>query len=347
MGLAQKLAEIEAEAYGTDTTQGRAERYVLVTLDLADGSNDTPDPEKAADYVRDYVHSALWDGPGDDSLRDAMGDSARFTVSDAHYGEIIGAEDNFDATRVYRPGTSVVHIRQQEGHEGTAYTLTEPDGREVVIDETGDLYHRLAHIIDVAYGDAEPNLDEQPQPVWPVGDAERDTFIYWQQEVADGNTALGFRDWFLAQGGPRHGDVAVDVDDLTPDAEPDVPGVEVKVTRSDGADGAVVVFVDTEFEPDGSDGGPGLRVRVNDADVTETTAADFVAYQPAPELEARAERNLARFSAADADTLAGRTVTDDELRKIAKCLEFCGMDDAFSAVVETIAGLADDEDGTE
>lgn len=43
-------------------------------------------------------------------------------------------------------------------------------------------------------------------------------------------------------------------------------GVEVTVTRSAGTDGAVVVFVDTDFEPDASDGGPGLRIVVNDTD---------------------------------------------------------------------------------
>jgi hypothetical protein len=41
-------------------------------------------------------------------------------------------------------------------------------------------------------------------------------------------------------------------------------GVEVTITRSGGKDGAIVVFIDTEFEPDGSDKGPGLRVLVND-----------------------------------------------------------------------------------
>ncbi len=40
-------------------------------------------------------------------------------------------------------------------------------------------------------------------------------------------------------------------------------GVTVTITRSDGRDGAVVVFVDTAFEPDTS---PGLRVLVNDGD---------------------------------------------------------------------------------
>lgn len=44
-------------------------------------------------------------------------------------------------------------------------------------------------------------------------------------------------------------------------------GVKVTVTRSAGTDGAVLVMLDTEFEPDASDGGPGLRVLVNDADV--------------------------------------------------------------------------------
>ncbi len=40
--------------------------------------------------------------------------------------------------------------------------------------------------------------------------------------------------------------------------------VRVTITTSDGDDGAVVVFIDTQFEPDGSDGGPGLRVWIND-----------------------------------------------------------------------------------
>jgi hypothetical protein len=40
--------------------------------------------------------------------------------------------------------------------------------------------------------------------------------------------------------------------------------VKIIVTRSDGTDGAIVVMVETDFEPDGSDGGPGLRVLIND-----------------------------------------------------------------------------------
>lgn len=40
----------------------------------------------------------------------------------------------------------------------------------------------------------------------------------------------------------------------------------VLIARSAGSDGAWVVFVDTDFEPDGSDGGPGLRILVNNAD---------------------------------------------------------------------------------
>jgi hypothetical protein len=42
--------------------------------------------------------------------------------------------------------------------------------------------------------------------------------------------------------------------------------ITVTITRSGGIDGAVVVFIDTEFEPDGSDEGPGLRVCINDDD---------------------------------------------------------------------------------
>lgn len=55
-------------------------------------------------------------------------------------------------------------------------------------------------------------------------------------------------------------------------------GAHVTITTSAGSDGAVVVFVDTDFEPDASDGGPGLRVILNDGDV-------FVGkpYQPSEE----------------------------------------------------------------
>lgn len=41
-------------------------------------------------------------------------------------------------------------------------------------------------------------------------------------------------------------------------------GLRITVHRSGGSDNAIVVQVDTEFEPDASDGGPGLRVNVND-----------------------------------------------------------------------------------
>lgn len=43
-------------------------------------------------------------------------------------------------------------------------------------------------------------------------------------------------------------------------------GVTITVAPSGGVDGALVVFIDTGFEPDGSDGGPGLRVLINDDD---------------------------------------------------------------------------------
>jgi hypothetical protein len=46
-------------------------------------------------------------------------------------------------------------------------------------------------------------------------------------------------------------------------------GTEVTITKSAGADGAVVIFIDTDFEPDrgawdGRSEGPGLRVNIND-----------------------------------------------------------------------------------
>ena len=47
----------------------------------------------------------------------------------------------------------------------------------------------------------------------------------------------------------------------------DAGGVTITLTTSAGTDGAVVVFIDTEGEPDGSNGWRGLRVMVNDGAV--------------------------------------------------------------------------------
>lgn len=52
-------------------------------------------------------------------------------------------------------------------------------------------------------------------------------------------------------------------------ALPDGRNVTVIVGMSDGADGAAIVVVDTNFEPDNSDGEGGLRVSVNEDYVFE------------------------------------------------------------------------------
>ncbi len=54
--------------------------------------------------------------------------------------------------------------------------------------------------------------------------------------------------------------------------------VTVSVYRAPSADGAIVVQIDTDFEPNGRDGGPGLRVLVNDADAAECPD-EFVRYR--------------------------------------------------------------------
>lgn len=57
------------------------------------------------------------------------------------------------------------------------------------------------------------------------------------------------------------------LDELTPEFVPELidHGVLVQVLPSAGSDGAIVVLIDTQFEPDGSDG-PGLRILLNDSD---------------------------------------------------------------------------------
>lgn len=52
--------------------------------------------------------------------------------------------------------------------------------------------------------------------------------------------------------------------------------VHVTVTRSAGDDRAVLILIDTDFEPDASDGGPGLRVLINDGEAFVGPRYDFV-----------------------------------------------------------------------
>lgn len=64
-------------------SEGRASRYVLVELDLPDGSNGTPDPDAQADLIEGLLRTVL---PG------TM--TGTFTVGVAYYGETIGADDD-------------------------------------------------------------------------------------------------------------------------------------------------------------------------------------------------------------------------------------------------------------
>lgn len=41
-------------------------------------------------------------------------------------------------------------------------------------------------------------------------------------------------------------------------------GLHITITHSEGSDGALLVMIDTTSEPDGSDGGRGIRVLLND-----------------------------------------------------------------------------------
>ena len=54
----------------------------------------------------------------------------------------------------------------------------------------------------------------------------------------------------------------------------DEPEITVTITRSAGADGAILVMIDTNFAPNASDGGPGLRVLVNDSDALNASGRD-------------------------------------------------------------------------
>jgi hypothetical protein len=71
------------------------------------------------------------------------------------------------------------------------------------------------------------------------------------------------------------GDMLDEIENRLPNA------VTITVTRSAGDDRAMLVMIDTDFEPDGSDGGPGLRVLLNDDEAYVGKAYDFGANHPA------------------------------------------------------------------
>jgi hypothetical protein len=57
------------------------------------------------------------------------------------------------------------------------------------------------------------------------------------------------------------------------------------------------------------------------------------------------ERNLARFTEADAAEVLGRPITDDEYRRLVKALPYSTMGDAFAEVVFNVCDADDlDED---
>ena len=69
-------------------------------------------------------------------------------------------------------------------------------------------------------------------------------------------------------------------------AEPTDGRVTISVTRSAGDDRAVVVFIDTEgFEPGGFDGGPGMRVLINDDEAWVGKAYDYGGHHEAKDVK--------------------------------------------------------------
>lgn len=65
--------------------------------------------------------------------------------------------------------------------------------------------------------------------------------------------------------------------------------VMITVTRSAGDDRAVLVLIDTTFEPNGSDDSPGLRVLLNDNEVYAGVAYDFGSHHTAASKQLRVE----------------------------------------------------------
>lgn len=63
----------------------------------------------------------------------------------------------------------------------------------------------------------------------------------------------------------------------------------ISVTRSAGDDRAIVVFIDTDFEPNGSDDGPGLRVLINDDEAYVGKPYDYGSHHEAKDVKFEVE----------------------------------------------------------
>lgn len=60
------------------------------------------------------------------------------------------------AEQGYTAETLVTTITIPPGDEGVAYRLTLPDGRNVIVDEGGDVYCEIAGILDDAFDEVRP-----------------------------------------------------------------------------------------------------------------------------------------------------------------------------------------------
>jgi hypothetical protein len=108
--------------------------------------------------------------------------------------------------------------------------------------------------------------DHPALPVLRIEDQDRDTVTLNEVEAEE------LRRYLNRRAGRRSANTA----------DPDGVDLKLTVTRSAGLDDAVLVLVDTGFEPDASDGGPGLRVLVNDFDAYEGVSYQLVAADQEP-----------------------------------------------------------------
>jgi len=75
----------------------------------------------------------------------------------------------------------------------------------------------------------------------------------------------------------------------------------ISVTRSAGDDRAIVVFIDTDFEPNGSDDGPGLRVLINDDEAYTGKAYDYGSHHEAKSVTFEVELPQIEYTGKEVD----------------------------------------------
>jgi hypothetical protein len=173
----------------------------------------------------------------------------------------MGYDSYVSGELVFQPSLKPIQVAELQSFADTSHTSgdlpgcghpdwgsLEPDGSAMVFDDTFRLIDLKGWVCYLVEGFLKPWGVLANGALFIDGEDSED---FWRIEVTDSVVVH------------REGLVIYEGDPI------EAHGVKATITHSAGSDGAVVVFLETGFEPNASDGGPGLRVLVNDDPVYE------------------------------------------------------------------------------